>query len=350
MNIAIINDQHFGVNGASEFFMGEYETFYAETFFPSIDSVKPDAVVIPGDIWENRKYISPLTLAQAIRQFFAPLAARNLPVIIGYGNHDTYYKDTNTINSVDFLAEMFKNVRVVKTAEKISNFVLASWICPDNADDVMSFIASTDAKYLLGHFEINGHAMTPGYLCTHGLDAATFKKFERVISGHFHVRGNDGRIYYTSNPSQTSWADWGQEKGFHYFDDVANKLTAVNNPRDIYTVINWQEDSTYDEYHEFVAGKIVKIRISSLNSIDREKFGQFAAACIETSYRTTVVEIAATEGKADDQTIQTLGDASFTSIEQTIKDYVDETVPDDSKDLCKALILDIKARAEVSDA
>ncbi len=349
MKIAVISDQHFGVNGASEYFMGEYASFYNDVFFPSIDEVKPDAVVIPGDVWENRKYISPLTLAQASQQFFSPLAKRGIPVYISYGNHDTYYKDTNAVNSIDFLGEMYSNIHVVETTEKIGGFLLASWICPDNQDKILADIASTSAKYLIGHFEINGHAMTPGYLCTSGLETVVFKKFDRVISGHFHTRGNDGRIFYTSNPSQTSWADWGQEKGFHYFDDSSNVLTPVNNPREVYSVLNWSGDKTYDEFHDVVAGKIVKIRIPSLSTIDRDKFGAFAASCIENSYRTTVVETGLADGQVDEAAKESMS-SGFVSIEQTIKEYVVATAPEESREICEAIILDIKARAEANDA
>ncbi len=346
MKIAIISDQHFGVNGASEFFMGEYENFYNEVFFKSIDNEKPDAVVIPGDVWENRKYISPLTLKQAITQFFAPLSKRNIPIHIAYGNHDVYYKNTNFINSIDFLADMFPNIHVVKEAEKIGNFMLASWLCADNEAVIKEKLAKTDAKYLLGHFEINGMPMTVGADCTHGEDKSLFAKFDRVISGHFHVRSNDGKIFYTSNTHQTNWNDYKEEKGFHYFDDNSNILTPVNNPRKIYSILEWTEDTKYDDCHQEVEGKIVKIKIPSLATIDREKFSIFASKCIENAYKTSVVEVDNSEGKAEKVEID---DSVFISLETTVKDYIAKSVSKELIKQCEDIFFDIKKRAEGLD-
>ena len=38
--------------------------------------------------------------------------------------------------------------------------------------------------------------MHSGHMNMQGLDKSMFRRFEKVISGHFHKKSDDGQIYY----------------------------------------------------------------------------------------------------------------------------------------------------------
>jgi DNA repair exonuclease SbcCD nuclease subunit len=41
-----------------------------------------------------------------------------------------------------------------------------------------------------------------------------FRKFDTVMSGHFHHKSDDGQIYYLGTPYEIYWNDWEDKKGF----------------------------------------------------------------------------------------------------------------------------------------
>ena len=318
---AIINDQHFGVNGDSEFFHENYRKFYTEIFMPSILAEKPDALIIPGDLWQSRKVINPLTLKLCQDVLFNPLLAAGIPVYIAYGNHDVYYKNTNAVNTIDFLGSMYPNVAVVPLSKELPGGVLLmSWWAPDTYDVQAKTLAETTCDIVVGHFEIEGHLMTPGYVCEHGMKQSMFERFAMVISGHFHVRGTDGRITYTSNPSQTTWADYGLEKGFHYLDTAAKTLTAVNNPFTVYEVIAWAEPDPSIDLSQY-SSKIVRVAIPSYATIDLLAFKDFLGKLTEVAHKVVVVETAKIDGKSS---LEAQGDVTALPIREVVVDYARE--------------------------
>ena len=217
-----------------------------------------------------------------------------------------------------------------------------SWICPDNRDALLKTIETTKSKYLVGHFEIEGHMMTPGYPCPHGLPKSLFSRFEKVISGHFHVRGNDGKVFYTSNPSQTSWADYNQPKGFHIFDTASGELTPVDNPYTVYEVHDWSPESDFSAVEKSLADKIVKITIPSFSASDITKFKAFVNEVIGVAHKVTVVETQKFEGGSE---LVVQGEVARLSLRDVVKDYVEETAPENLKAACVDTMNDLYDRA-----
>jgi DNA repair exonuclease SbcCD nuclease subunit len=103
MKIAIITDQHFGARNDSPHFLDYYEKFYRDTFFPCLANNGITTVLILGDTFDRRKYINFYSLKRAKEMFFDELARNNLEVYMLAGNHDTYFKNTNDVNSIDLL-------------------------------------------------------------------------------------------------------------------------------------------------------------------------------------------------------------------------------------------------------
>ena len=113
MKIAIITDQHFGARNDSLHFINFFEKFYNDTFFPKLQKEGIKHVLILGDTFDRRKYVNFFSLKKTKEMFFDNLQAMNIQVHMLAGNHDTYFKNTNEVNSVDLLLREYDNVTVI---------------------------------------------------------------------------------------------------------------------------------------------------------------------------------------------------------------------------------------------
>jgi DNA repair exonuclease SbcCD nuclease subunit len=238
MKIAIITDQHFGARNDSTHFLDYYDKFYKETFFPIIDSERIDTVLILGDTFDRRKYVNFYTLKRAREMFFDELHERNIEVYMLAGNHDTYFKNTNDVNSVDLLLREYNNINVIDSPQTIhlnyenefADVCMIPWICAENYQQCLDEIKNTSADICMGHFEIAGFAMHRGMPSQEGLDRGIFKRFDYTFSGHYHHKSNDDGIYYLGNPYELTWQDFNDPRGFHLFDLHKRELTFIHNP------------------------------------------------------------------------------------------------------------------------
>ena len=100
MKIALITDTHFGARNDNLAFNEYFYKFWENTFFPYLDEHKIDTIIHLGDLMDRRKFVS-YKIAKDLRErFILPIASRGIKMHIMAGNHDTYYKNTNEINSL----------------------------------------------------------------------------------------------------------------------------------------------------------------------------------------------------------------------------------------------------------
>ena len=269
MKVAIITDQHFGARNDSTHFLDFYEKFYNEVFFPTIKSAGIDTVLILGDTFDRRKYVNFFTLKRAKQMFFDPLAQMGVQVHMLAGNHDTYFKNTNDVNSVDLLlSEYASSMNVIDGPSEIyvgpHKICMMPWICAENYEDSMQMLKDTDAKYCMGHFEIAGFAMYRGMPSHEGLERALFRKFEYTFSGHYHHRSNADGIFYLGNPYELTWQDYNDDRGFHIFDLDGGSLEFIKNPNKMFHRITYDDkkdtitDITNMDLSQYT-GKYVKV-------------------------------------------------------------------------------------------
>lgn len=293
LKVAFITDQHFGVRANSDVFMENYRKFYSEVFFPKLNEEGIELVIGLGDLWENRVNVTWKTMQATREIFFDPLQKLGIRYVAVYGNHDVTYRNTNEVNGMDFLQDMYDNVKIIKTRTVMNmdgvKFGLIGWINKENLAESLEWLETVDADFIGGHFEINDFEMTKGHVATHGFDRKMFKRFDHVYSGHFHVRSTIGNITYLSNPSQTSWGDHGLEKGFHIFDTKTRTMNPVNNPFEMYKEIEW---GAHDAKPEDFAGVYGRINVRNFDSFSRAELDLFVNAAQEHAIQMQVVETA----------------------------------------------------------
>ena len=248
--VAIITDQHFGARNDSIHFLDYYEKFYSGTFFPTLEEHGIDTVLILGDTFDRRKYVNFYSLKRTKQMFFDKLYAKGIKVHMLAGNHDTYFKNTNDVNSVDLLLQEYTNIEVISSPKTITvkgtDICMMPWICPENYQESLEVLNNTTADLCMGHFEIQGFAMYRGMPSQEGLSRELFRKFDFTFSGHYHHRSSADGIYYLGNPYELTWQDYNDTRGFHIFDLSSRDLTFIKNPNVMFHRI------TYDDKEESI--------------------------------------------------------------------------------------------------
>jgi predicted phosphodiesterase len=233
MKIALINDTHWGARNDSPAFIDYFNKFYDKVFFPYLQENNINTVIHLGDVVDRRKFINHNTAHNFKLKFWDKVDLLNIDTHVIIGNHDTYYKNTNEINALQNL-NISKRAKVYTSSETVNfdglDILFIPWICDTNMEDSLHNIDKSTAEIVMGHLEIKGFEMHKGHLNEQGLDKSLFKRFEKVITGHFHKKSDDGQIYYLGCPYQIMWSDYNCPKGFHIFDTATRELTRVPNP------------------------------------------------------------------------------------------------------------------------
>jgi len=243
MKIAIITDTHWGVRNDHQAFLDNNKKFLDDTFFPFIDSHSIVDVIHLGDLVDRRKYLNINTAKRLRDDFIGPLHARGIRAHLTIGNHDTYYKNTNSVNSIrEFYKDDFTIYEQATTVEFDGvPILLMPWICDDNRDHALESIRTTNAQICMGHLELSGFEMYRGSPLSHGDDPSLFNRFDLVCSGHYHRRSTSGNIHYLGSHAEFTWSDYDDPKGFHILDTETRELTFIENPYKMFRKL-WYND------------------------------------------------------------------------------------------------------------
>jgi DNA repair exonuclease SbcCD nuclease subunit len=338
MKLAIITDQHFGARNDSIVFLDFYQKFYDDTFFPTLDANNITTVLILGDTFDRRKYVNFYALDRAKKMFFDKLEERGIRVHMLAGNHDTYYKNTNDVNSPDLLLREYNNIDVIDSPETIvidgTSICMMPWICPENYQESLDEIKNTKAEICMGHFEIAGFAMYRGMESHDGLSKEVFDKFDMVFSGHYHHRSDDGHIYYLGNPYELTWQDFRDTRGFHLFDLERRELEFIPNPNTMFERIEYsdrdQEPIDLDSID--LTGKYVKLVV--VNKTDYYKFDKF----IQKLYSKGCHEIKIIEDMSEFQDGEIGEEINLEDTVSVLSNYVDSIETDVDKEQIKTFM------------
>ena len=279
MKVAIITDTHWGARNDSPAFIEFYRKFYSEIFFPELEKREIDTVLMLGDTFDRRKYTNHASLKAAKEIYFDELKSRGMKAYILIGNHDTVYKNTNEVNSIQLLLPEYDNIEAISNPTTISlggeYICMMPWICADNFVSSMDEMKNTLAPICMGHFEIQGFEMYRGQECHEGLSSSTFEKFDTVFSGHYHHRSTKGNITYLGTPYELTWQDYADLKGFHIFDIQTRDLEFVPNTNTMFVRLEYddkdKEPIDLDVYD--LAQTFIKLVV--VNKTDYYKFDQF---------------------------------------------------------------------------
>ena len=245
MKIALITDQHLDGRKGNLAFWNYFQKFYDDIFFPTLEKEGVRTIIDLGDTFDNRKSMDFNTFNRVNENYFKRLKDYEVHMILG--NHCTYYKNTNKINSPELLLEQYRNIRIYSEPKEIllggKVFLMMPWINQENKAECLRLIANSEADIMCGHLECDGFEVTPGMKFDGGFKVSEFKNFKRVWSGHFHHKSKHGNVQYLGNPYQMFWNDYKDTRGFHIYDTETDKLKFIKNPYEIFDKIFYDDAS-----------------------------------------------------------------------------------------------------------
>lgn len=326
MKIGIISDLHAGVRNDSVAFNEHFIKFFEQMFFPYLLENNIKHVHILGDVFHNRTSTNSYILNSWKTKVFNVLN-ENFETYIILGNHDTYYKSTNSINSLKEHLAHYDNIQIIDKPIVFSygttNILSVPWLTPSDIEsfpDLLDSNAGVDAVF--GHFDIVGFQHYKGlYNKDHGFSPSLFKRFKMVLSGHYHFKSSGDNITYVGSPYEMNWADHGCEHGFHVLDTKTYDLEFIENTNHMFYHLKFNKDEK-TEITDVLSGSYVKVFFDGEN---RKEFSSYMAMVRALNpIDVVVIETQrSVDGKVDDVMVKNTG--------ELVKEYVD-SLPDTSDD------------------
>jgi len=243
---------------------------------------------------DRRKYVS-YRIAKDFRERFIN-RFENINFHMLVGNHDTFYKNTNDVNSLQELVDgRHNNIKVYDKSTEVEfdgfKILFVPWINADNMSHTTNMLKTSDAQVCMGHLELNGFEMQKGLVMDHGWDKQEFKRFDMVMSGHYHHKSDDGQIYYLGTPYEIYWNDWNDPKGFHVFDTEKRELERIINPLKIFSKIFYDDSNkSYDNF-DMSPYKDKYVKLVVVNKKDLYQFDQFVDKLLQADcYEVKIIE------------------------------------------------------------
>ena len=353
MKIALINDTHFGARGDSQLFFDYFMKFFDEVFFPYLEEHDIKTVIHAGDLMDRRKFVSYRTAKNFRERFLLPFNTLEIDLHMLVGNHDIYYKNTSEVNSLtELIGSKHKNIHIYDEATEVDfdglPILFMPWITQSNELYAEGMIDETKADICMGHLEINGFQMNKNVIISQGgKDKEFFRKFDTVMSGHFHHKSDDGQIYYLGTPYEIYWNDWEDPKGFHIYDTETRELERIVNPYSIYEKIYY--DDTKENYLEHDISKYQNkyVKLIVVNKKDLYQFDQF----LDKMYTANAYDIKIVEDFSD-LDASSVSDDIVENTEDTVtllNKYIDDLSIDLSKDRLKNQMKSLYTEAQDLD-
>jgi len=245
-NIFLIGDVHLGLgypNNAEKWFKVHRE--YFETFLiPLLKKfVKPGDIIIQlGDLFDNRNILPINILNYGID--IAEEISKIAPLHFIIGNHDLWSKNTSGINSLRPIRYM-PNVYIYDKTTKIEHDGVKILLMPyieSKREQIKHLEENKDCKYLFTHSDLNGARMHLTSAANKNLDKINpieFSKFEKVYSGHIHIRQELKNIIFVGSIFQQDRNDMSDQKGISILNVESGECEFIpNNVSPIFRKIN----------------------------------------------------------------------------------------------------------------
>ena len=343
--VVLITDTHFGGRGDSVVFDNFFRKFYENVFWPELDKRGIKTIFHLGDCFDRRKYINFNSLKTCREYFFDQAQSRDITISMIVGNHDTFFKNTNDVNSPQLLLNDYSNISTYDRPHTIEfdglPILLMPWICTDNYSQCIEAIDETKAKVCFAHLELHGYHMWKGQESHDGFDPALFKKFDLVFSGHFHHKHSKGNVTYLGNPYQMFWQDFDDVRGFHIFDTETLELEFIKNPYIMFTKIYYDDTKDHGYSKEDFENQHIKlIVVNKSNVYEYEKF-------LENVYKANPIEVKIVEDFSEfESALVDTEDVDVSDTLTLLTQYVDSIETDIDKERLKNIMKTLYIEAQ----
>lgn len=288
MKVAIFTDFHVGVRRFSTYFI-ERQKEFVDIFFDDCEKNNIENILFLGDFFDNRKYIDLMVLYEIVDYFIDKLENSNIKNMISIvGNHDMYYGNSFDKNSILYLSNKSKKIKVIDSIveKNISGkkCLFVPFIHKNNFEDFSEKIQSNKYDYCFGHFNISdfyGHLKNLSekklnkIKNSDSLRITTFKDIKKVFSGHIHLRAENKNVVYIGSPIQYSFEQAGIEQGYYFLDFKTDEYEFIPYKNQLFFKF---DISSIDDFREFEQnrdkyyGKYIHITFSkTISEKEKEK-------------------------------------------------------------------------------
>jgi DNA repair exonuclease SbcCD nuclease subunit len=204
---AVFTDLHLGAKSNSLMHNQDCADF-VDWFIATAQQEQCDVGMFLGDWHHHRASINMQTLQFSLRVLEKLSAAFDRFYFIP-GNHDLYYRDRRDIYSTEW-ARHIPNIIIVNDWFQDGDVIIAPWLVGDDHKR----ISKLSSKYMFGHFELPHFKMNAMVeMPDHGdIRLEHFGQYDKVFSGHFHLRQHKNNINYIGNAFPHNFADAGDDK------------------------------------------------------------------------------------------------------------------------------------------
>lgn len=333
--IILLGDVHVGCRGDSAIFREFQNLFFEDIFFPYCIENNIKEVWQFGDFFDKRKTVNFMTLQNTRKNILEKFVEYDIQLHILLGNHDQFYRNDRSINSLrELLSKDYKShvtiydeMSTVNVGGNMETDIIP-WLNPNNMDDFNAYVKHSTSPYAFGHLELTGFEMMKGQFIKHGMDVSIVSKYDEVFSGHYHTRSNKGNVRYLGTPYEMTWSDYADDKGFYLLDTDSQDLTFIRNPYTIHSKITY--NNNYEKLIENIedyTNKFVKINV--IGKDDSEKYELF----LSKLYNANPLDISITENhiNVDEVDVDNIDvEDSLTILLRSVQSISDESI-DNSK-------------------
>ena len=228
--IGIFSDLHIGVDSDSKLRINESKKC-VKWLIKKFKEVGVDWVIFCGDLFNSRYSINVNTLNVGI-ELVQDLSYNFEKVVLIEGNHDTYYKNSNSVNSISFLGNLACNDNILIVDEKprfvkLGDLTYGFYPWGFTPDDVGKIPEFEVPDFGFGHFELNGIELV-GQVSTGSKFNLSdmFALGNELFSGHYHRNGvykdtQSGKVLHmVGAPLQLNWGDCNQDRKIGVLDGM----------------------------------------------------------------------------------------------------------------------------------
>lgn len=283
MKFIHLSDLHLGkrVNGFS---MLEDQKYILTEIINIIDTEKPNAVIIAGDVYD--KSVPPAEAVEMLDEFLVCLAKRNLQVFIISGNHDSperlaFGNRLIDVSGIHISPVYNGEVKPISLQDEygIVNIYMLPFIKPVNVrryfpdEDIATYtdamrlavnqmnIDTSNRNILITHQFVTGALRSDSEDISVGgsdnIDVSVFECFDYTALGHIHRPQNIGseRVRYCGTPLKYSFSEAKHKKSvtiieLHAKDDFSVRTVPLTPIHDMAVLKGTYADITNKSYYE----------------------------------------------------------------------------------------------------
>lgn len=204
--------------------------YFDNFFIPYVKKHKQpgDIILHLGDFFDNRNIIDVNVLHYGIE--LMKELSEILPVHVLIGNHDLYTEKSLDIHSVSWM-NLMPNVTLYErpTVMTFDNAtaLMMPWVT--SQDEEVKILNSFKANYVFCHSDLKGAKNNQTVEMKHGIDIQHFQKYQKVYSGHIHLRQLIKNFQFIGCPYHLDRNDKGDHKGISILDFTTHELQFVEN-------------------------------------------------------------------------------------------------------------------------